>query len=68
MSALRYTNLPTTGHLTMKITDKMQDQVRRSIQLDRLKEIRRTRNALALTYVLSMAVLVASSVAIFPLF
>jgi len=52
----------------MKITDKMQDQVRRSIQLDRLKEIRRTRNALALTYVLSMAVLVASSVAIFPLF
>ena len=52
----------------MKVTYKMQEELRRSIQLDRLQAVRRTRMALALTYTLSMAVLVASSVAIFPLF
>ena len=52
----------------MKITYKMEEQLRRSIQLDRLKEKRKTSFRYALTYILSMAVLVASSLAILPLF
>ena len=52
----------------MKITYKMEEQLRRSIQRDRLQAVRRTSLRYALTYTLSMAVLVASSVAIFPLF